>query len=124
MARNYYLSAFDRAFNATPETRRASLEHWETIHAENKKNNRFDLIIFSAENIRAINTADKLNMYLDYAGMDVNFEKTRAGYKLEILNGETVYFYSVRAIENFVNAELSEISPDDWQEFIEQFYTK
>ena len=55
----YYEDHFLKYLTAPQETRQASREHWLKCHAENLKNKRDDLIIFSAKMLASIDLADE-----------------------------------------------------------------
>ena len=107
MAKDYYRNYFIRAYNATPETRRASLEHWNKMHAENKALKRFDLIIFSAEHIAAIKAAETISAYVDNA---LVFFDTEGGlYWFSYFDSETQVFETYRAAAMFAEYNLKEM---------------
>ena len=55
---NYYEQYKERYAAADKETRKASREHWQRVHAENLASGRHDLIIFSAQILAMICTVD------------------------------------------------------------------
>ena len=46
--------------SADTETRKAAREHWTRKHAENILSNRFDLIVFSAQILAAMDLAEAI----------------------------------------------------------------
>ena len=104
---NYYEKTFYRAIKATPETRRASLAHWEKVHAENKKNKRFDLVIFSAENIRAINAAIVISEYVDRVNTIFDYDGELCSF--EFPEYETEIFSSIYSAAAFAEYNLTEM---------------
>jgi hypothetical protein len=55
---NYYMEYAIKYAAQPPEMRKAAKEHWTRKHAENILSNRFDLIIFSAQILAAIDTIE------------------------------------------------------------------
>lgn len=109
MDNNYYAIQFDRAYKATPETRRASLEHWETIHAENKTEKRFDLVIFSAENIRAIKAAETITNYINNAIVFFDYDIEKGLYTFDYTDNAPETFETYNAAAAFAEYNLKEM---------------
>ena len=55
---NYYEQYKERYAAADEETRKASKDHWQRVHAKNLASGRQDLIIFSAQILAMICTID------------------------------------------------------------------
>ena len=55
----YYKKWFFRYLQADQETRKASVEHWTRVHAQNVLSGREDLIIFSAKMLGSAALAEK-----------------------------------------------------------------
>lgn len=109
MFTNYYAEQFKRAYNATPEIRRASLKHWEKIHAENKKNARFDLVIFSAENIQAIKAAETISAYIDSAIVFFEYDIEKGLYTFDYTDNAPETFETYNAAAVFAAYNLNEM---------------
>lgn len=109
MKNNYYALQFERAYNATPETRRASLAHWEKVHAENKKNMRFDLVIFSAENIQAVKAAETITNYINNAIVFFDYDIEKGLYTFDYLDAPAETFETYNAAAAFAEYNLKEM---------------
>lgn len=109
MFTNYYAEQFKRAYNATPEIRRATLKHWEKIHAENKKNARFDLVIFSAENIQAVKAAETITNYINSAIVFFDYDIEKGLYTFDYTDSAPETFETYNAAAAFAEYNLMEI---------------
>lgn len=95
-----YIRAFDTAIeDAKTETARR-------LHAE-----------FRAVAVLAYN----LGLYLYGCGMTVEFTETAKGFKLEDRDGPTKYFYTVRALERFVEYNLNAWTAEDLEEIAKEY---
>jgi len=67
---NIYQTCAIRYLEADQETRNASKKYWREIHAENIKTERFDLCMWSAKHLCAIEMADMFLETGDRSGID------------------------------------------------------
>ena len=110
---NYYENYFLRQYNAAPETRRASLEHWEKLHKENKALKRFDLVIFSAEHIRAIKAAETISAYMDNALVFFEINTEKSLYSFDFFDAPRETFETYAAAAAFAEYNLNEMRKID-----------
>ena len=101
---DYMNEYFVTAFKADPGTRAASRAQWTEAAKVAKDNYNFDSVIFAAEHIAAIDSADTIAEYVKNA--IALFEAIPYGYKFTYPDNETEIFESYRAAAMFARYNL------------------